>query len=231
MRKEVLSLQADPRSPEHGHYGFLQDLVRRVAYETLSRHDRKSRHLAVADQLAASPAEDEVAEVIASHLLAAFEAVPDADDADELKVRATAGSSRAGERASASGRSPRLSATSSRGRACGRRRGASRSGGPRRRMAWRANKPEEARALLERAHAAYEQLDDPVAAARVASRLADIDFIDGHPPQAVKRLEPALEALEAAGARPTSPWLLPSSAATTTSPGSTSAHCRTWSAL
>ena len=42
VRKEVLSLQADPRSPEHGQYGFLQDLVRRVAYETLARRDRKA---------------------------------------------------------------------------------------------------------------------------------------------------------------------------------------------
>src|SRR5207249_9998405 len=90
LRKDVLSIQADPRSPDHGQYGFLQDLVRRVAYETLSRRERKSRHLAAADQLAASLAEDEVAEVIASHLLAAYEAVPDADDAEELKGRAAA---------------------------------------------------------------------------------------------------------------------------------------------
>src|SRR5581483_8940990 len=34
IRKEVLGVQADPRSPEHGQYGFLQDLVRHVAYET-----------------------------------------------------------------------------------------------------------------------------------------------------------------------------------------------------
>src|SRR5207237_1018437 len=88
VRKEVLFMQADPRSPEHGQYGFLQDLVRRVAYETLSRHDRKSRHLAAADQLSVSLGEDEVAEVVASHLLAAFEAVPAADDAEELKGRA-----------------------------------------------------------------------------------------------------------------------------------------------
>ena len=37
VRKEVLGVQADPRSPEHGQYGFLQDLVRHVAYETLSQ--------------------------------------------------------------------------------------------------------------------------------------------------------------------------------------------------
>src|SRR4029078_12608149 len=46
VRKEVLALQSDPRSPEHGQYGFLQDLVRHVAYETLARRERGTRHLA-----------------------------------------------------------------------------------------------------------------------------------------------------------------------------------------
>ncbi|HTS73351.1 MAG TPA: AAA family ATPase, partial [Gaiellaceae bacterium] len=201
VRKEVLFVQADPRSPEHGQYGFLQDLVRRVAYETLSRHDRKSRHLAAADQLSASLGEEEVAEVVASHLLAAFEAVPGAEDADELKGRATEALVRAGERASglaAAAEAQRYFeqagdlAEDERSRADL----AARAG----EMAWRANKPDECRALLERAHAALVELGDPVAAARVASRLADADFIDGHPPQAVARLEPALAALEAAGA-------------------------------
>ena len=50
-RKEVLGVQADPRSPEHGQYGFLQDLVRHVAYETLSKRERKARHLAAAAHL------------------------------------------------------------------------------------------------------------------------------------------------------------------------------------
>src|SRR4029453_19589322 len=36
-RKELLAVQADPRSPDHGQYGFLQDLLRRVAYETLAK--------------------------------------------------------------------------------------------------------------------------------------------------------------------------------------------------
>ena len=40
-RKEVLGVQSDPRSPEHGQYGFLQDLVRHVAYETLAKSERK----------------------------------------------------------------------------------------------------------------------------------------------------------------------------------------------
>ena len=99
-RKEVLGVQADPRSPEHGQYGFLQDLVRHVAYETLSKKERRARHLAAAAHLSAAFAEDEdeVVEVIASHYLAAYEAAPDADDAGEIK-RQGPGDARARRRA------------------------------------------------------------------------------------------------------------------------------------
>ena len=71
VRKEVLGVQSDPRSPERGQYGFLQDLVRHVAYETLSKRERKSRHLAAAEHLHSVFADqDEIAEVLASHYLA-----------------------------------------------------------------------------------------------------------------------------------------------------------------
>ena len=60
VRKEVLGIQADPRSPERGQYVFLQDLVRRVAYETLSRRDRKVRHLAIAGFLDQQRGVDEI---------------------------------------------------------------------------------------------------------------------------------------------------------------------------
>jgi len=53
VRKEVLALEQDPRSPERGQYGFVQALVQRVAYETMSRHDRKAKHLHAAEYLAA----------------------------------------------------------------------------------------------------------------------------------------------------------------------------------
>ena len=60
VRKEIVSLQSDPRSPEHGQYGFLQDLVRHVAYETLPRRERRARHLAAAEHLSSAPTEDEL---------------------------------------------------------------------------------------------------------------------------------------------------------------------------
>jgi class 3 adenylate cyclase/tetratricopeptide (TPR) repeat protein len=99
VRKELLGVQSDPRSPEHGQYGFLQDIVRHVAYETLPRRERRARHLAAAEHLASALGEDEVAEVIASHLLEAYRLDPRAEDAAALRVRACAALVRAGERA------------------------------------------------------------------------------------------------------------------------------------
>ena len=97
-------MQSDPRSPEHGQYGFLQDLVRHVAYETLSKRERKSRHLAAAEHLEqAFPEVDEMAEVLASHYLAAVEAAPDAEDAAEITAKAREMLTRAGERAASLG--------------------------------------------------------------------------------------------------------------------------------
>src|SRR5262249_22397311 len=54
VRKELLAVQSDPRSPEHGQYGFLQDIIRRVAYETLPKRDRRAKHIAAAEHLSAS---------------------------------------------------------------------------------------------------------------------------------------------------------------------------------
>ena len=101
LRKELITIQADPRSPERGQYGFLQDLVRRVAFDTLSRKDRKARHLAAAAYLESEwgPEEEEVVEVVASHYLEAYQAAPDASDAAEIKGKALDALVNAGRRA------------------------------------------------------------------------------------------------------------------------------------
>jgi class 3 adenylate cyclase/tetratricopeptide (TPR) repeat protein len=100
VRKEVLSLQADARSPEHGQFGFLQDLLKRVAYETLSKADRKTRHVAAARHLATAWSdEQEIVEVVAAHYLEAYRLLPDAEDAADLKRQAREALARAGERA------------------------------------------------------------------------------------------------------------------------------------
>jgi tetratricopeptide (TPR) repeat protein len=79
----------------------LQDLVRRVAYDTLSRKDRKARHLAAAAYLASTwgSEDDEVVEVIAAHYLEAYHAAPDAPDAAEIKAKARDALVSAGRRA------------------------------------------------------------------------------------------------------------------------------------
>jgi len=101
VRKEVLSVQADPRSPERGQYTFLQDILKRIAYDTLSRSERKTRHLAAAAHLerTGGAAETELVEVIAAHYLDAYEAAPDADDAAALRAKAGDRLALAGERA------------------------------------------------------------------------------------------------------------------------------------
>src|SRR5450756_2671383 len=48
VRRELLTLETDPRSPERGQYAFVQALIREVAYNTLAKADRKVRHLAAA---------------------------------------------------------------------------------------------------------------------------------------------------------------------------------------
>ena len=53
VRRDVLEIIADRLSPERGSYRFSQELLRQVAYQTLSRQDRKTRHLAVAAHLRA----------------------------------------------------------------------------------------------------------------------------------------------------------------------------------
>jgi class 3 adenylate cyclase/tetratricopeptide (TPR) repeat protein len=101
VRKEVFSVQADPRSPERGQYAFLQDLLKQIAYETLAKADRKAKHLAAAQYLtqATGQAEQEAVEVVAAHYLDAYEAAPDAADATEIRRKAAEQLALAGDRA------------------------------------------------------------------------------------------------------------------------------------
>ena len=105
VRREVFSVSADRLSPERGSYGFAQDMLRQVAYDTLSRRDRKARHLKVAAHLrAAFPGDgEEVAEVIARHYLDALDAVPDDGDAGQIRGQAIAALIRAADRAGRTG--------------------------------------------------------------------------------------------------------------------------------
>jgi len=113
VRREVLSVSADPLSPERGSYRFSQEMLRQVAYDTLSRRDRKARHLAVAAHLrAAFPGDgEEVSDVIARHYLDALHAIPDDPDAGQIRGQAIAALIRAAERAERTGAPARAAAS------------------------------------------------------------------------------------------------------------------------
>ncbi len=105
VRKQVLSISADPLSPQRGQYGFSQELLRTVAYDTLSRRERKPRHRAAAEHLRLTFPNDgeEVVEVIASHYLSAHRAARDDDDAPALRAEAILALRRAAQRANTVG--------------------------------------------------------------------------------------------------------------------------------
>lgn len=105
VRKEVLTVRADKLSPERGQYAFTQSLIRSVAYDMLTRAERKARHLTTAAHLRrVFPDEGaEVAEVIAAHLHDAYRAAGDDTDAGELRAAAKVAYVQAGERAESVG--------------------------------------------------------------------------------------------------------------------------------
>jgi class 3 adenylate cyclase/tetratricopeptide (TPR) repeat protein len=97
-RREVLTLVADPRSPERGQYQFVQALIREVAYNTLAKKDRKSRHLAAARWFEAL-GEPELAGALAGHYLAATALAAPGAEAEALATQARIALKAAGDRA------------------------------------------------------------------------------------------------------------------------------------
>ncbi len=199
-RKEVLGVQSDPRSPEHGQYGFLQDLLRKVAYETLARTDRKARHLAAAAQLEQGWSDQEAA--VGGRRIPLPRRLP-----GRPRRRRRAGDPSEGRRNGSRGpanvqrhsvRTRKPNGTSRRRRNCKddvvTKAGLHEQAG---RMAWRGARPAEARDLLETAGTVFEEKGLTRRAARVSSALAELDYRDGHPPYAaVARPDDILDALE-----------------------------------
>jgi class 3 adenylate cyclase/tetratricopeptide (TPR) repeat protein len=194
-RKEMLSLTADPLSPERGQYGFLQDMVRRVAYEMLSKHDRRAKHLAAA---AMDEGEEELAEVVAGHYLAAAAADPDAADAGEIARRAVAALRQAGQRASS------LAATQEAQRYYEQAAALASEAAEQADllehagiMAQRGGRASAARAHYERAVALFEERGATHPAARVSARLGEVMWDTGRLREALDRMDAALALLTA----------------------------------
>jgi class 3 adenylate cyclase/tetratricopeptide (TPR) repeat protein len=190
IRKEIFSLKADPLSPERGQYGFLQDLVKKVAYDTLSRKERKTLHLAAADYLLELGDEDEIVEVVASHYVDAYKASPEDADADEIRERAREMLVRAAERAGSLAahaeaqahfeaaaelsEDPLLQAEL-----------LERAGT----IARGAGRADTAKSHFERAIATFEQHGQTHAAARVSARLGEVMWDTGRAEEAVELMD------------------------------------------
>lgn len=199
VRKELVTVQADPMSPERGQYTFIQALVQKVAYDTLALRDRKARHLAVASYLERNSGYDtEIVELVASHYLDAYQAGPNASDAGAIKEKARETLVGAGRRAASLASSAQAQRYYEQAAALAeddktRAELLERAGD----MAWTGARAEEATAHYEAAIAVFEAEGRTHPAARVSARLAQIMHAKGQVGQAVPRLEQAFQVLSA----------------------------------
>ncbi len=98
VRRDMLTLEVDPRSPEQGQYGFVQGLIREVAYGTLARRDRRRLHLAAARHFETMDDEG-IAGALAEHYVAAYKAQPEGPEGDAVAAQARVALRGAAERA------------------------------------------------------------------------------------------------------------------------------------
>ena len=196
--RELLTLVEDPVSPDVGQYGFLQSIVQRVVYDTISRRDRKVRHLAVARHLEETWAgdADDIAEVVASHYVDAYEAEPNDPDATEIKRSAALALERAGKRALALASAPEAAAYFDRAAALTdeeipalrlRERAAS--------AVWIGGDGEEVIRRLDPIIEAYDRLELPLDSARARATLGDALWGSDRLDEALDRLRTGYDSL------------------------------------
>ena len=102
VRRDLLALDTNPRSPKRGQYAFVQGLTREVAYDTLAKASRSVCHLAAA-RFFADLGSDELAGAVAVHYRAAHENVPDGPRSDALAAETRIAIRTSAERAIAIG--------------------------------------------------------------------------------------------------------------------------------
>lgn len=200
VRRELLSQEADPRSPELGQFTFVQALIREVAYGTLARRDRKVRHLAAARWFE-SLGLDELSGALAVQYLAAHANATSEEEAAALAVQARIALRAAADRARSLGSFEQaaaflrqaLAVTTDEREAAEllEEAGVALS---------HASRPTEAAALLRDAIARQEALGDRAATARVIAALGESIMSGGQWKEALDILEPASRTFEDLGA-------------------------------
>jgi tetratricopeptide (TPR) repeat protein len=88
VAKQFLVVDSEPRSQSRETFGFVHRQVQRVVLSTLSRRERKARHLAAAAYLSSQALDPDLRAILAGHLVAAYEAQPTAPDAPDIRARA-----------------------------------------------------------------------------------------------------------------------------------------------
>jgi class 3 adenylate cyclase/tetratricopeptide (TPR) repeat protein len=194
--KDLVGIDRSIAGLDTDRYSFLQAIVRTVAYDTLSRDERKRRHLAAATHFRDSPG-DELADVAASHFLDAYRADPEADDAESIRAGTIRMLRRSADRAES------LAAVEEAQRCCDlvaeladepavRADALFRAG----ELARRAGDLDTAADRLREAAAAFAGLGDDQKQVLAEAALARVDFEEGHGPDAVARLEAAVARLD-----------------------------------
>jgi len=195
MRRELLDLEADPRSPERGQYKFVQSLIREVAYGTLARPERQARHLTVA-RYYEMLGEDELAGALATHYVAAYKASGAGAEADAVAVQARLALSGAAARAASLGAHDQAVAYLA--QALEVTADPAARGGLLERAAISASVAadlEGAQALARRSVEEYRRAGDTASAARATAELGVILLNAQGPVQAIAALEGALAEL------------------------------------
>ena len=196
VRREFLSVEADPRSPERGQYAFVQSVIHETAYGTLARRDRRARHLAAARHLD-SLDDESMATVLATHYLEAYRAAPDDDQG-----RAIRGQARVALRAAAD-RSARLHNYEQAIRDLERALELTESTAEtaaiyvqQAELSEMAARLDDAAAIAERARLAYVELDDRPRELQATALLGRIEMKRGRITEAVALFERSLADLE-----------------------------------
>ena len=190
--------RTDPLSPDRGQYTFAHELLRQVAYDMLSRRERKPRHLAAAGHLRHRFANDgeDVADLIATHYLEARRAATRDADVQQLRDDTIAALCRAAQRAVTVGAPEAAERAYLTARELERdeaqRAALTHAAG---RMAWQSGRNEVALELFEKASAAHIAAGRRLDAARTANDAGKAVIRLGRSSDAADRLADAVEVL------------------------------------
>src|SRR5215469_6375089 len=164
----------------------------------MPKRERKVKHIAAAEYLETAWAEDEgeIAEILASHYLAAYAAAPRAPDAPKIQGRARETLTQAGERAGS------LGANGEAQRYFEQAAGLEEDQLARSRLLERAGEAAHlagdlgaARTHYQTAMETYRARGDVRATARLAARMGDIDYEEGQLAEGIDRMEQAFAVL------------------------------------